>query len=78
MLLKLEIRANEGYCAVDAMNRCLTVGELRQLLEGIDDDVRIVTKDLNNPRGANWGTTVDVYECYDDEREDEEDDEEWD
>ena len=74
MFLKLEIRANEGYCATDVMHRCLTVGELRDMLEGVDDDVRIVTLDCNNPRGAKYGTACDIYECYDNEREDKDDD----
>ena len=55
MILTLDIRANEGYCAADAARHTITVGELRAMLEGYDDDVRIVSRDLNNLRGARFG-----------------------
>ena len=58
MILTLDIRANEGYCAADAARHTITVGELRAMLEDYDDDVRIVSRDLNNPRGADYGAIV--------------------
>ena len=72
MKLTLDIRANEGYCAADAARYTITVGELRAMLEGYDDDVQIVTRDLNNPRGADYGAIVAEWlEEADDEDEDE-------
>ena len=55
--LKLEICPNEGYSAAGVLEHrnTLTVGALREMLEGYDDEVRIVTYDLNNARGASWG-----------------------
>ena len=59
MILTIDIRANEGYAASGAAERgSITVGELRAMLEGYDDDVQIVTRDMNNRRGAEYGAIV--------------------
>ena len=77
MKLTLDIRANEGYDAAGAAERgTITVGELRAMLEGYDDDVQIVTRDLNNQRGAHFGRIVAEWlDEVDDEEEDEDEDE---
>lgn len=56
--VKIEIRSNEGYSAKQIGHNTITVGELRNLLEDYDDDAEIVTYDLNNERGASWGTIL--------------------
>lgn len=67
--LVLEIRANEGYSIKQVRGR-ITVGDLRTYLEDFDDDMEIVTKDLNNSYGADWGVVCDYYEeDIDDEEE---------
>lgn len=57
----INIEANRGY-AVDQVKGRMTVGELKRLLEDFDDEAEIVTKDLNNEYGANWGIALDVEE----------------
>ena len=59
--LVLEIRANEGYSIKQVRGR-ITVGDLRTYLEDFDDDMEIVTKDLNNSYGADWGVVCGYYE----------------
>ena len=54
----LKIRGNEGYNA-DQVNS-MTVGELRDLLEGYDDDMEIVTENTDNRYGANFGEIITV------------------
>ena len=67
--LVLEIKANEGYSIKQVRGR-ITVGDLRTYLEDFDDDMEIVTKDLNNSYGADWGVVCDYYEeDIDDEEE---------
>ena len=58
--LVLTIQANCGY-SIDqvAPKARMTVGELRNFLEGLDDDMPIVTNDENNSYGANWGIVTD-------------------
>lgn len=70
MKIALRIRANEGYSASQVKG--LTVGELRRWLDDFDDDDEIVTHDLNNGYGADWGT-IDRYEIteYCDDESDE-------
>lgn len=73
MRIALRIRANEGYNAKQAANG-LTVGELRRWLEDFNDDDEIVTHDLNNGYGADWGH-IEKYDmtedCPDEDDEDE-------
>ena len=76
MLLKICIHSNEGYGADQVRGR-ITVGELRNMLEGYDDNDEIVTFDLNNRRGASYGT-IDVDEWIEEVDEDEEDEDEED
>lgn len=74
MIVKLSVCPNDGYSAAQIAERknILTVGELRELLEGYDDDTPIVTYDeLNHGRGACWGYVADVEEYIEDEDEDE-------
>lgn len=73
MKIILKIRANEGYAPeqVSEEHNLTTVGELKDWLEGYDDDTEIVTDDVNNKYGAHYGMIVDCYENYDDEQEDE-------
>ena len=73
MLLKICIHSNEGYAADQVRGR-ITVGELKDMLEGYDDDVEIVTYDLNNSRGASYGT-IDADEWIEEMDEDDEDEE---
>ena len=58
----LNIRANEGYNA-DQVESFTTVGDLKSLLEGYDDDVEVITHNLNNQYGANYGVVVDTEEA---------------
>lgn len=71
MKILLNIKSNEGYAPdqVTERNSVVTVGDLKEWLEGYDDDVEIVTNDLNNSRGANYGAIVNVDECFDDTEE---------
>ena len=56
----LNIKANEGYEPEQVENaRCITVGELKEWLEQFDDDEKIITKDLNNKYGADYGIICD-------------------
>jgi len=72
MRVALRMRANEGYNAEQAAEKgTITVGELRELLEGLEDDTEIVTLDLNNGRGARWGT-IDRWEAIAEFQDDEE------
>ena len=59
--LVLEIKANEGY-NINQVSGRITVGDLKRYLEDVDDDMEIVTKDLNNSYGADWGVVCDYYE----------------
>ena len=75
MLIKFEIRPNEAYSPKDLESRLMTVGELREALEGYEDDAQIVTFDLSNYRGANYGYIAYVEELEEDDfDEDEEED----
>ncbi len=61
--LILNINANRGYNASQIEARhTLTVGELKSILEGYDDDTPIITKNLDNALGANFG---EVRDCDD-------------
>ncbi len=75
MKIALRIRSNEGYDAEQATERhhTITVGELREALEGYEDDTEIVTLDLNNSYGADWGIIArgETIKEIDDEDEDE-------
>ena len=72
MKLALRIRANKGYNADQAAESgTITVGELRELLEGLDDDAEIVTLDLSNGYGAKWGV-IDRWEAIAEFEDDEE------
>lgn len=75
MKIALRIRSNEGYNAEQATERhkTITVKDLREALEGFDDDTEIVTLDLNNSYGADWGIIScgnPIEEIYDEEDED--------
>ncbi len=59
--LVLTIRANEGY-SIDQVRGRVTVGDLKRYLEDVEDDVEIVTHDLNNGYGADWGVVCDYNE----------------
>lgn len=72
MRVALRMRANEGYNAEQAADKgTITVGELRELLEGLEDDTEIVTLDLGNAHGARWGI-IDRWEPIADFQDDEE------
>lgn len=71
MRLALRIHANEGYNANQAANG-LTVGELRRWLDDYDDDTEIVTHDLNNGYGADWGNIAKYEPVEDDYSDDDE------
>ena len=75
MIIKLEIRPNEAYSPKDLENRLMTVGELREALEGYEDDAQIVTFDLGNYRGANYGYIAYLEELEEVEEDDEDEDE---
>lgn len=73
MIVKLSVCPNDAYSAAQIAGRknILTVGELRDLLEGYGDDTPIVTYDELNPGyGACWGYVADVEEFVEDEDED--------
>ena len=74
MIIKFEIRPNEAYSPKDLGTRLMTVGELREALEGYEDDAQIVTFDLSNYRGANYGYIAYVEELDEDELDEDEDD----
>lgn len=66
------IHSNEGY-APDQV-RAVTVQDLRDMLDGLEDDDLVVLEDLNNRRGARWGTIdldswIEEVEGGDDEDE---------
>lgn len=70
--IKLSISPNEAYSAGDIVDRSMTVGELRSLLEDFEDDDVIVTYDTSNGRGACWGYIVSrdwLEEVFDDDVE---------
>lgn len=71
MKYQLDIRANEGYGA-DQVRYTITVGELREMLDGLEDSDEVVTHDSNNPRGASFGS-ISRYltEAVDDEEDEE-------
>ena len=52
--LIITISSREGY-AEDQVSGGLTVGELKDLIEGYDDDYEIVTEDISNQHGAKFG-----------------------
>lgn len=61
----LKIRGSQGY-AIDQA-KTITVGELKELIQGYDNEDEIVLYDMNNGYGAKFGTIVDIEEDYDDE-----------
>ena len=63
--LILEIYGARGYSKNQV--RGLTVGELREMLEGYEDDVQIVTHDESNSYGASYGELRFITEDYEDE-----------
>ena len=68
--LVLSIQANEGY-SIDQVRSHVTVGDLKRYLEDMPDDAEVVTHDLNNRYGADWGKVCDYYEEEDDGGDDE-------
>ena len=77
MIIKLEIRPNEAYSPKDLQSRLMTVAELREALEDYEDDDQIVTFDLGNYRGANYGYISDVEELEEDALDENEDEDEY-
>ncbi len=75
MKYELHIKANEGYAA-DQVRHTVTAGDLREMLEGLNDEDEIVTRDLNNQRGASFGS-VSRYLTEVDEDDDIDDIEEY-
>ena len=71
--LKLYIQANEGYDASQATERrsTMTVGELKSVLEDLDDEMEIITYDRNNTYGASYGIVCHDYDTDDYESEEE-------
>jgi hypothetical protein len=55
--LILNIKSNEGYSEED-IKYAMTVGELKDILENWDDDIEIVTCDINNRYGASYGKII--------------------
>lgn len=70
MKYQISIRSNEGYGADQV--RGITVGELMEILQDLNEDDEIVTHDLNNPRGASFGRLLAEIEDIREEEEDEE------
>lgn len=53
MKIILEIYGARGYSKDQVKG--ITVGELKEMLEGYDDDVEIITHDESNSYGASYG-----------------------
>ena len=65
----LKIRSNEGYAADQV--KAMTVGELKEMIEWLDDEDTFVLYDQNNAYGARFGRIVDIEEDYEDEDDEE-------
>lgn len=68
MKLVLNIRGSEGY-APDQVKSHFTVGDLKDWLEGYDDDTEIIIKDFNNQYGASYGIALNGDVDYSDEED---------
>lgn len=67
MKYQLNIRANGGYSADQVKG--LTVGDLKALLDEMDDDDEIITYDSTNAYGAAYGTISGTYDESDAEED---------
>ena len=71
MKILLEIEGARGYGSEQV--KSITVGQLKEMLEGYDDNTEIVTHDETNRYGASYGiiryVTEDEY--YDEDEEEE-------
>jgi hypothetical protein len=66
MKYQINIRSNEGYGA-DQIRTAITVAELRDALDYLEDDDELITYDLNNPRGAAYGKLTSRFDRVDEE-----------
>lgn len=64
MKVVFSIKDNEGYTA-DQVSSRLTLADLAGMLDeainAYGEDAEVVTFNLNNPRGASWGTIDDGW-----------------
>jgi hypothetical protein len=67
MKLQLNIKGSQGY-APDQV-KTMTVGELKELLEGYGEGEEIYLYDTCNAYGAKFGTILNIEEDYDDEED---------
>jgi len=68
MKYQITIRSNEAYGADQITGT--TVRELMEMLSELNEDDLIITKDMNNPRGASYGKIyAEVENCTSDEDE---------
>lgn len=59
--LLLQIKDRQGYYADQIEDRdCMTVGELKRILEDYDDDTPIIAQGITCPGGADFGPLVDT------------------
>lgn len=63
--IQLEIYGAQGYGAEQVSS--ITVGELKAMLEGYDDDIEIVTHDETNRYGASYGKIIEIVDADEDE-----------
>lgn len=70
MKYQLEISANRGYGADQITGT--TVADLRQMLEGLEDDDVIITHDESNRYGASYGELLGYLEECEIEEDEEE------
>ena len=59
--LILQIKDRQGYSVNQIEDRdCMTVGELRRILEDYDEDTPIIAQGIACPGGADFGPLVDT------------------
>ena len=64
--LILQIKDRQGYSVNQIEDRdCMTVGELRRILEDYDEDTPIIAQGISCPGGADFGPLQNVNEPND-------------
>ena len=59
--LILQIKDRQGYSVNQISDRdCMTVGELKRILEDYDEDTPIIAQGVSCPGGADFGPLVDT------------------
>lgn len=65
---QLTVSGSQGYSA-DQIKSSITVAELREMLEGLEDDAEVVIYDNANGYGASFGRITRYIEEADSEEE---------